>query len=126
MAPRLSHQRRDFVRAVLEGITLEDRRSLECVCPDGFEGPVRCTGGGASSSLWNQIRADVFAHPVQTLTATEGGVQGAAILAGVGAGWYADIAAGAEAVVRPAHTWRPEPATARTYDQCVQHFLCRS
>jgi xylulokinase len=118
----LSHRRRDFVRAVLEGITLEDRRSLECVCPDGFEGPVRCTGGGASSSLWNQIRADVFAHPVQTLTATEGGVQGAAILAGVGAGWYAGIAAGAEAVVRPAHTWRPEPATARTYDSVYSTF----
>ena len=32
----LRHQRPHFVRAVLEGITLEDRRSLECVCPDGL------------------------------------------------------------------------------------------
>jgi ribonucleotide monophosphatase NagD (HAD superfamily) len=57
--------------------------------------------------LWNQIRADVFGHPVQTLTATEGGIQGAAILAGVGAGWVgdnllADIAGGAAAGARTA------------------------
>jgi xylulokinase len=118
----LRHQRPHFVRAVLEGITLEDRRSLECVCPDGWDGPVRCTGGGATSSLWNQIRADVFGHPVQTLTATEGGLQGAAILAGVGAGWYADAAAGADEVVRAAETWRPDPGLAFVYDRVYRTF----
>jgi xylulokinase len=118
----LRHQRPHFVRAVLEGITLEDRRSLDCVCPDGFDGPVRCTGGGAASSLWNQIRADVFGQPVQTLTATEGGIQGAAILAGVGAGWYADAATGADVVVRAAETWEPNPDWARVYEQVYATF----
>jgi xylulokinase len=118
----LRHQRRHFVRAVLEGITLEDRRSLQCVCPDGFDGPVRCTGGGAASSFWNQLRADVFNHPVQTLTTTEGGVQGAAILAGVAAGWYPDAAAGADEVVRAAETWRPGPGPARAYDGVFDTF----
>jgi xylulokinase len=118
----LRHHRPHFVRAVLEGIALEDRRSLECVCPDGFEGPVRCTGGGATSGLWNQVRADVFGHPVQTLGATEGGLQGAAILAGVGAGWYADAAAWANEVVRVAQTWRPEPAVVGVYDRVFRTF----
>ncbi len=118
----LRHHRPHFVRAVLEGIALEDRRSLECICPDGFEGPVRCTGGGATSSLWNQIRADVFGHPVQTLTATEGGIQGAAVLAGVGAGWYADAAEGANQVVRAADMWDPDPGSARVYDHVFRIF----
>ena len=118
----LGHQRRHFVRAVLEGITLEDRRSLDCVCPEGFDGPVRCTGGGATSSLWNQIRADVFGHPVQTLTATEGGIQGAAILAGVGAGWYPDPSTGADEVVRAARTWQPGPGPVRKYDEVYRLF----
>ena len=118
----LGHERPHFVRAVLEGITLEDRRSLDCVCPDGFEGPVRCTGGGATSNLWNQIRADVFGHPVQTLTTTEGGIQGAAILAGVGAGWYADAAAGAEVVVQAAEAWEPDPGGVRVYDRAYATF----
>ena len=107
---------------MLEGITLEDRRSLDCVCADGFEGPVRCTGGGATSSLWNQIRADVFGHTVQTLTATEGGIQGAAILAGVGAGWYPDAAAGADVVVRAAETWEPDAGSVRVYDRVYATF----
>jgi xylulokinase len=118
----LRHQRPHFVRAVLEGIAMEDRRSLECICPDGFEGPVRCTGGGATSSVWNQVRADVFGHPVQTLTATEGGLQGAAILAGVGAGWYANAAAGADEVVRVTQTWRPEPAAVDVYGRVFRTF----
>jgi xylulokinase len=118
----LGHRRPHFARAVMEGITLEDRRALECLCPDGFAGAVRCTGGGATSSLWNQIRADIFAHPVQTLSTTEGGTQGAAILAGVGAGWYPDPAAGAEEVIRPADTWEPDERAVRTYGGVFSTF----
>jgi xylulokinase len=118
----LGHHRPHFTRAVMEGITLEDRRALACLCPDGFSGAVRCTGGGATSSLWNQIRADILAHPVQTLSTTEGGTQGAAILAGVGAGWYRDAAAGAEEVIRPADTWEPDPGAARVYDAVFGTF----
>ena len=32
----LGHHRPHFTRAVMEGITLEDRRALECLCPDGL------------------------------------------------------------------------------------------
>jgi xylulokinase len=118
----LGHDRAHFVRAVLEGITLEDRRALRCLCPEGFRGPIRCTGGGADSGLWNQIRADVFGHQVQTLELTEGGIAGAAILAGVGAGWYPGAAAGAEQVIRTARTWVPSPEAARRYDAVFRTF----
>ena len=118
----LGHDRAHFIRAVIEGITMEDRRALRCLCPDGVRDPVRCTGGGADSRLWNQIRADIFGYPVQTLAHTEGGIQGAAILAGVGAGWYPDAAAGADEVVRPAETWTPSPAAAVAYDAAFRNF----
>lgn len=118
----LGHDRAHFVRAVLEGITFEDRRALEVVCPGGPSGPVRCCGGGAGSGLWNQIRADILGHPVQTLACTEGGLLGAAILAGVGAGWYPDAAAGAEQVIRPAGRWDPRPEDAAAYDRVFETF----
>lgn len=118
----LRHDRAHFVRAVMEGITLEDRRALACLCPGGPRGPVRCTGGGAASGLWNQIRADVFGHPVQTLDCAEGGIQGAAILAGVGAGWYPDAASGAEQVIRLADTWTPSPGPAAVYEGAFRAF----
>ena len=118
----LGHDRAHFARAVLEGITFEDRRALEAVCPGGPSGPLRCTGGGAGSALWNQIRADVFGHPVQTLACTEGGLLGAAILAGVGAGWYPDAASGAEQVIGPAGHWEPRPEAVAAYDRAFATF----
>ena len=118
----LGHDRAHFIRAVIEGITMEDRRALQCLCPDGVREPIRCTGGGADSRLWNQIRADIFGYPVQTLAHTEGGIQGAAILAGVGAGWYPDAAAGADEVIRPAETWTPSPATVGAYETAFRAF----
>jgi len=118
----LGHGRAHFARAVLEGIAFEDRRALECVCPAGPEGPVRCSGGGAASAVWNQIRADIFGHPVQTLVCTEGGILGAAILAGVGAGWYPDAAAGAARVVRPSGTWAPAAEGVAAYERAFQVF----
>jgi sugar (pentulose or hexulose) kinase len=118
----IGHERAHFVRAVMEGIALEDRRALECLCPDGVVGAIRASGGGASSTLWNQIRADVFAHPVQVLGSTEGGLQGAAILAGVGAGWYSDAVNGAEQVVRLMDTWTPSPAAVEVYEGAFRTF----
>jgi xylulokinase len=118
----LAHDRAHFVRAVLEGITFEDRRALRCLCPHGAGAPIRCTGGGADSPLWNQIRADIFGHPVQTLGQTEGGILGAAILAGVGAGWYPDAAAGADEVARPAGTWTPSADAAAAYETVFGTF----
>jgi xylulokinase len=118
----LGHRRAHFSRAVLEGITFEDRRALECVCPAGPQGPLRCTGGGAGSLVWNQIRADIFGHPVQALASAEGGILGAAILAGVGAGWYPDAAAGARRVVRPSAPLAPAPEVSAAYERAFRTF----
>lgn len=137
----LGHGRAHFARAVLEGITFEDRRALDAICPadpgragrggrrdagPGGTEPVRCCGGGARSAVWNQIRAGIFGRPVLTLDCAEGGILGAAILAGVGAGWYPDAAAGADQVIRAAGRWEPEPSDAAAYqaafgDFCAAH-----
>ncbi|HEU5417010.1 MAG TPA: FGGY family carbohydrate kinase [Streptosporangiaceae bacterium] len=141
----LGHGRAHFARAVLEGITFEDRRALEAIGPPeatgaaepagptrpaGTAGPaqatgpaaVRCCGGGARSALWNQIRAGIFGRPVQTLNCAEGGILGAALLAGVGAGWYPDAAAGADQLIRAACTWEPDPAETAVYQSAFGDF----
>ena len=46
---------------------------------------VRASGGGARSSLWRQIQADVFGTELVLVNVTEGAAYGAALLAGVGA-----------------------------------------
>ncbi|MBS3785030.1 MAG: xylulokinase, partial [Anaerolineae bacterium] len=61
---------------------------------------VRISGGGARSRLWRQIIADVLDVELVGVNTTEGAAYGAALLAGVGAGVWGDVAAACEAAVR--------------------------
>jgi xylulokinase len=105
-----------LVRAIMEGITFELRRTLEIVQAAGY--PVDIiyhNGGGARSDLWNQIKADIYQKKVQTFESAEGGILGSAILAGVAAGVFSDPAAGAQQCLRVAKTFNPRPQTAQRY-----------
>jgi len=109
----LEHGPGHLARAVMEGICYENRRALDLIAPAGT--PLRCTGGGSRGALWNQIRADIYERSVSVLPAREGGIIGASLLAGVGAGWYDDPAAAAEEYSQPGQTWLPRKETAATY-----------
>jgi xylulokinase len=76
---------------------------------------VRVTGGGARSHLWRQLQADVFGLPVHRTRIDEGPAFGAALLAGVAAGVYADVFE-ASALVQPdPEVNQPDPALNRLY-----------
>ena len=109
------HDQAHLMRAIMEGICFENRRALDMLVPPGDGTVLRCTGGGSHSGLWNQIRADIYERPVRSLRPTEGGLQGAALLAAVGAGWYPDAAEAAEAVVGLRADWLPQADAVETY-----------
>jgi sugar (pentulose or hexulose) kinase len=111
----LLHENAHLARAVMEGVCFENRRALDLLVPPGDGTMLRCTGGGSRSALWNQIRADIYERPVRSLTPTEGGLQGAALLAAVGAGWYPNAGEAAETLVGLDAGWQPRPETAKTY-----------
>jgi sugar (pentulose or hexulose) kinase len=111
----LLHDNAHMTRAVMEGVCFENRRALDLLVPPGDGTVLRCTGGGSHSGLWNQIRADIYERPVRSLRPTEGGLQGAALLAAVGAGWYPDAADAAETLVGLRADWQPQPETTETY-----------
>jgi len=88
----LRHRKAHMVRAVLEGVSYGLRDSLELMRDLGVPtDQVRGSGGGVRSPLWRQILADIFATELVTVNTTEGAAYGAALLAGVGAGIYADV-----------------------------------
>jgi xylulokinase len=93
------HNRAALVRAVLEGVCYDLRLALDLFQPDRTGTLLRVTGGGATSPLWNRIRADLYRMPVATLATSEGGIIGAAICALVGAGCYAGVAEAADRIV---------------------------
>ncbi|MFL5717904.1 MAG: xylulokinase, partial [Chloroflexota bacterium] len=98
----LGHDRRHMTRAVLEGVAFGLRDGLDLMTAAGMPPPaqIRASGGGTASELWRQILADVLAAELATVETTEGAAYGAALLAGVGAGWWTSVDAATEAVVR--------------------------
>jgi xylulokinase len=105
------HTKPHLTRAVVEGITFGLRDSLELLRDLGVSNSqVRVSGGGARSALWRQILADVFGVRVVTTNVTQGAAFGAALLAGVGAGVFPDVATAANRVVRLTSQADPGPA----------------
>jgi len=81
------HRRAHLTRAVLEGVAYGLRDNLQLLYKAGLSSPERIliSGGGANSSLWRQILADIMGHPLSVVEVTEGAAIGAALLAGTGA-----------------------------------------
>ena len=105
-----SHTRADIVRSILEGVAFSLKDSLSIVGDMGLPTDrIRLGGGGARSSLWRQIQADVYGRPVECLAAEEGAAYGAAILAGVGTGLWATVEEACDAVTSVSDTVRPVP-----------------
>ena len=105
-----------LARAIMEGISFEMLRSLEITRQSGMQvNQIRLVGGGAQSPLWNQIKANIYQLPVAVLKTFEGGTLGAAILAGVAGGVFADEANAADQVVKVDHVLQPDPSQADLY-----------
>ena len=111
-------------RAVLEGVAYGLRDSLELVRGLGVHAEVgRVSGGGARSSLWLRIVASVLGLPLERTAASEDGAAfGAALLAGVASGAFADAAEAVAACVHVTDRIEPEPAWQGTYDDGYVRF----
>lgn len=111
----------EMARAVLEGVAFA-YRSLREALKIHQSGPLYMVGGGAKSPIWPQILADVLACPVQVVEAPgDAAARGAAILAGVGLGWYSSFAPGAE-FFPVAKNFLPETAHSQLYDEVYPLF----
>ena len=108
-----AHGRGHIVRAILEGVSFSLKDTFTIF--EAMQVPVqaiRLGGGGAKSSLWRQVQADVYDHPVQTVAAEEGAAYGAALLAGVGAAVWPDVDTACDHVVRVTSEIAPGPGAA--------------
>lgn len=113
----LGHGRAHVARAIMEAIAFVVRRNVEVLRGLGVEiERVRALGGGSRSAVWKQIEADVLGLPVVTMAQPDAGTLGAAMLAGVGVGWWPDLAAAADAVVAEDRTFLPDARHREVYD----------
>ena len=109
-----AHDRRHMTRAVLEGVAFGLRDGLDLMLAAGMPRPaqIRASGGGLASPVWTQILADVLDAELVTPSTTEGAAFGAANLAAVGAGWFPDVPAAANALVRTSPAASPDASRA--------------
>lgn len=107
-----SHDRRHLTRAVLEGVAFGLRDGLDLMIAAGMPRPeqIRASGGGLASPTWRQILADVLDAELVIPSTTEGAAFGAATLAAVGAGWFANVPSAADALVRTSPAASPGSA----------------
>jgi xylulokinase len=102
------HTRAHVIRAILEGVAFSLRDTLRIF--GELNVPVksiRLGGGGARSTLWQQIQADVYGMPVELIAAEEGGAYGAGLLAGVGTGVWKTVEAVCKTAVHVAKRVKP-------------------
>ncbi|MFM8735621.1 MAG: FGGY family carbohydrate kinase, partial [Pirellulales bacterium] len=91
--------RAHVARAALEAIALSVADVVECMRADSAVAParLRVDGGAAANDLLMQIQADVVGLPVERPAMLETTALGAALLAGLATGFYAEPAAVADA-----------------------------
>jgi xylulokinase len=117
------HDRGALARAVLEGVVFALRESLDVVCEVGGR-PRACRvwGGAARSELWLEIVASVLDLPVEVSAVDEGGAFGAALLAGVAAGVFADVDEAVATCVRVRRTVEPRAEWVQRYAEILPRF----
>lgn len=104
----LAHTQADLIRAVLEGVAFSLRAALEIISETTAVHQLLATGGGARSSIWLQILADVLDTQLIAPRAEEGAAYGAAILAMVGVGAHASLEAAFKVLPQNSNTVQPQ------------------
>lgn len=100
----LKHDRKNFIRSVMEGVTFSLKDSMEIFEQMGLKSDrIIASGGGASSSVWLQIQADILEKEIYVCKVKEQACLGACILAGIGSGILKSAEDGVERFVSYRH-----------------------
>jgi len=123
----LSHRRADLARAAFEGLAYELRVLWQAL--EAYSGvPIKHVvgvGGGARSAAWSQLKADVTGHALTVPQQSEAVAQGAALLAGLGAGVYADAVSAVDRIRQAESRYQPEPERQARYDQLYEGYIIK-
>jgi xylulokinase len=119
----LAHTRAHFTRALLEGSAYAVRDITDQMRVMGMPlTEMRLVGGGARSQLWAQIKANVTGLPIAVPEITETTALGAAMLALVGCGAYANLTEASDRIVRISRRFEPQPAEQVVYNELYEKY----
>ncbi|MCW2877623.1 MAG: carbohydrate kinase [Sphaerisporangium sp.] len=115
------HTRSHIARAMLEGLSYVVRECLEFSGSQAKE--LRVTGGGANSTFWCQLLADITGVPTLRSADSEIGAKGAFITALVASGDEETVQAAVERHVFTRDVFEPDTKRSALYDELYGDFL---
>jgi xylulokinase len=118
------HERKDFIRAILEGLAFEFAFTLwesEDVLGQAV-GKIQAIGGGTKNQLWMEIKSAVLNMPVEVPAVQESTLLGAALLGGLGAGVYRDEHEALAETYRVLYTHEPNPELVKQYEPIYETY----
>ncbi|MBD3391579.1 MAG: hypothetical protein GF418_05975 [Chitinivibrionales bacterium] len=119
------HGRAHLYRCLLEGTGFELKRTILELEKTSFSrktlSAIHAGGGGMRSAVWPLILADILDTPLKSLSIGEATALGAALMAGVGAGFFQDIAQAAESMVNLDREILPDPGRAASYNRTFRN-----
>jgi len=117
---RADATRATLYRAVLEGLAFEARLTLDDLAALPGLQPIvqiRAIGGNTRNRLLLRIKASVYRRPIVATEMAEATALGAALLGGLAAGLFPDLASALASLAGAAATIPPEPAWVGRYDR---------
>ena len=115
--------RTDLTQAVLEGVAFAIRDMVEVARDLGVViDSSKVCGGGAKSSLWKKMIANILNAELQCLESEQGPGMGGAMLAMVACGEYGSVQEACDKLVNIASTVKPEPELVAKYEARYQQF----
>ncbi|MBI9108856.1 MAG: FGGY-family carbohydrate kinase [Spirochaetales bacterium] len=120
----LTHTRAHFTRAIMESIAFLLRKNIEVIEDMGIPvNEIRSLGGGARSSFWGQLKADVTGKPVVVTCNEEEACLGAAIVAGTGIGMFSNLKEASRRMVSVKNRYEPNLSNKGIYDDVYRKYL---
>ncbi len=114
----MEHTRAHAVRSILESVACMLKANLDYLGVTCEQ--IRSMGGGSSSPLWCQIKADMTGKEIAILENNETACLGSAILAGVGIGIFSDVKTICKKNVKIKKVYTP---SGTDYTECYNNFL---
>ena len=115
----LASKREDVLRAVMEGVTMNLGIIVNIFRQHVPLNTITVIGGGAKSSVWRQMMADIYDCPVESLNFLEEATSmGAAVIGGVAVGLFPDFEV-IHRFIKVDHVSTPNPANQQRYRQMM-------
>lgn len=114
----------ELAACVMEGVAFSARLALKALEKSGEQAitHLRHGGGGASSDIWCQIRANALARTLERVVVPEAGATGAMAMASVACGAAKDMDQATQALIVTDRIFEPNAEAARIADERFEAY----